>query len=616
MSNNFKQINFHIFLTLDIETSTDYDNDGKPVNTFLSYGVCKEWVLIKKEPREVNECAFRDWEELDDFLTKIDSKQIGKGKVLCFVHNLAFEYSFLSTCLYTPDRVLASSAHKPIACSFVEIPNIEFRCTYQMSQMSLKRMGVSVGLPKLESDYRYIRPCDKVYPVEWDYCRRDTVIPALYVGKFIRQGYTLQSLPYTSTGFVRNDFKSLYKRESNPTWDKVPTEREYQLMQEAFYGGITISNPRNTGKVLTNVSSFDETSAYPYVMLSEQFPVKINHTRKFTDFTVDRGIAKIRLKNVRSKFTWGWLSIHRMDVEGDFESFNGKILRADGVVGSFTDVDFNAIKMTYTFDGYDVLDAIVVSEFEKIPECYSDLIAKYAKRKSELKRAVKSEPDNKDLLFDYAMAKSRLNSIYGMSVEKLVKPEWTVDENGEWYSSFPPYSDFYDKTATKNNGHVGRSFMIGVYVTAYARYNLLKAIVTNCPDSFVYADTDSVKFVDDRNKKFVDTNKPMPPTASEGTELMGKFDFEGTYDKFITWGAKKYASEINGEINVTVAGLPKRGWNLDKIENFKPVKVFEKCKLAHSYLPNGCALYPVDYTLDITDNDKIILEQFERYWIK
>ena len=143
---------------------------------------------------------------------------------------------------------------------------------------------------------------------------------------------------------------------------------------------------------------------------------------------------------------------------------------------------------------------------------------------------------------------------------------------------------------------------------------------------------------------------------------MGEFDSEGYYNTFITWGAKKYAfTKGNDHIHFTVAGLPKV--NTDKnnykppeceyqgktkqiltLADFKPGCIFRKCKLGHKFLTSqytfdideetrqainvtniewvgkfieehnihtngGVALYDVDYSLDITKNDRKIIDK-------
>ena len=50
-----------------------------------------------------------------------------------------------------------------------------------------------------------------------------------------------------------------------------------------------------------------------------------------------------------------------------------------------------------------------------------------------------------------------------------------------------------------------------------------------------------------------------------------------TYDKFITQGAKKYCVEIDGQIHVTVSGVPKKGGAkcLKRIEDFRDDLIFD-----------------------------------------
>lgn len=612
-----------MFAVLDIETSTDYDETDKPVYTFLSYGVISEYLIapITKSLRTIKVTRFRTWEQMDNALQAISRKAKElKKQIIIFVHNLAYEFEFLQKNVYQCRTVTAINAHKPIRCTFKELPYLQFRCTYQLSQMSLRRMGDIVGTPKLDSEYRYIKPSDEVTETEWIYCERDTLIPALYIHKIVTTGQGLPELPLTATGFVRKDFQKLYTEEIDPEWDICPTAEQYRYMTEAFYGAITISNPRHTGLILTDVSSFDETSAYPFVIMSEKYPRVIKNFWRQGEQLPNSYIVTVKFSNIKSRFEWGWLSIHRAkECDGTINIFNGKILEAGSLTLTVCDVDLVSINKTYTYTKMEILGGVILGEKLEMPDCYTRLVTQYMERKTMLKAQVKSDPDNKDLLFEYAQAKARVNSIWGMCAQKLIQNDFVVNNDGEWTPIEGSIDDVIEKCKKKSPdgaAHLGRSFLFGVYITAYARANLLKAILRNCPDTFVYSDTDSVKYLDGtRGKDFVDTNKRMPSDSPNSVKDLGKFDYEHTYDRFITWGAKKYATETDGVLSVTVAGLPHKGWEPylpNGIEDFKPVTEFKNVKLAHKYLPSGVALYEVGYTLDITENDRQVLSDYNR----
>ncbi len=111
-------------------------------------------------------------------------------------------------------------------------------------------------------------------------------------------------------------------------------------------------------------------------------------------------------------------------------------------------------------------------------------------------------------------------------------------------------------------------YSIGVWVTAWARYWLERAIklVHDTPGAmFLYTDTDSVKFVGDVDFSTLNTElmKASEASGSFATDrkgnihYMGVYELDGEYKRFATMGAKKYVYEDGKGIHVTVAGLVK-----------------------------------------------------------
>lgn len=663
----------YYFTTLDIETTTKYDVDetGKqiPVAVWLAYGYFN---LYDKDGLPLERNYFRTWEELRKSLIRLENRFTGY-KIYCFVHNLSYEFDFLIKNISKPEKILTNSSHAVISSTLEEYPQFEFRCTYMISAHSLAAVGKEVGLPKLDSDYRFILPHDKVTEKEKKYCVRDNDICARYVVSLIKEYGTLRNIPYTKTGRVRKTFNefynSIYNSENPCTWDTMPDEDCYDAMNDAFAGGCVFSNPLFTGIVMKNVHSYDITSSYPYVMLAEKFPYTIKKVPNPDKSLLMHPfwIAKIKFNRIRSRYLWQWLSISKMN-DYDFQSaewFNGKLISSSYIVRTITSTDYRMICKTYRFDSIELLEFYDCEQYDYLPYPYIETIKIYGERKSELKAICKntpeSDPNYMNLQREYMLSKNDFNSIYGMSVQKLISPEYTIDELFQWHEKEQHYE--------KKDKHLHRNFLFGVWITAYARRNLLNAIIKNCPQTFVYCDTDSIKFIGENN--FIDTNPPLPDKfkAIKALSKLGRFDYELTYKQFLTYGAKKYAYTTRFDpsnpkdfvkgVHLTVAGLPKsrpgkmniyyKGNHFHKLNTIKEFRIgtqFKSCKLGKKYITTlynfdeddnynvcnlrtnaestcdylrendivtngGVALYPTDYELDITITDKNYIKEME-----
>lgn len=645
----------YYFLVLDIETSEldeDIERNGNiiknPLAVWLSYGWIK---LYKIDGTVVDKCYFREWFELIQYLSKI-AFRFGYYKILCYVHNLSYEFDYLIKNIAKPKTILSNSTHSIISSVLENYENIEFRCTYQLSGYSLKKIGEMVGLPKLESDYRCIYPEDEITKEEIEYCERDCDIVAKYIVDVCLKEYgKLFNIPYTKTGRVRKVFKEFYDADkSEKDWDLMPDENCYQALLDSFSGGLVLCNPIFCGLVLNNVHSYDIKSSYPYAQLSEEYPYTIRKSinigkNQLTKFKF--WIAKIKFINIKSKYTWCTLSMSKMNDYDIMESvwFNGKLAQSPYIVRTITNIDFEILNMTYDYDDFEILEFYPLEKYGKLPEPYIKTIEHFSIKKYECGIELDRNPTPENER-EYMLAKNDFNSIYGMCVQKIMQSEYTIDENFLWIEK--------EKEYKKQDKHLKRNFLYGIYITAYARRNLVRAIIKNCPYTFVYCDTDSIKFIGDNN--FIDTNPPLLEYANNKSICkLGKFEYEGTYEKFKTFGAKKYC--IVGEkykkkdnkngVRMVVAGLPKNVNPLDNIDEFVCGKLFENCKLAKKYINNqysfsvdcfdnsiievrdnrdlesfflengintngGVALYPTSYLLDMTESDKWYTENAQK----
>lgn len=233
------------------------------------------------------------------------------------------------------------------------------------------------------------------------------------------------------------------------------------------------------------------------------------------------------------------------------------------------------------------------------------------------------------------------NSLYGMSVTNNIKDNVIYDNSLGW-SEKPLENSEIIKMLEKEKKQGFLSFSYGVWVTAWARYNLLTNLV-KLDKYVIYADTDSLKLkegfdknvIDNYNKKVlekiknvsekldIDIDKFKPKDKKGKEHLLGIFDNDGNYDKFITQGAKKYAyiDAKDKQIHITVSGVPKKGAKaLKRLEDFKDDFVFRfedtgknlliynddqiefdlldyQGNITHETSKFGCCLVPTTYEL-------------------
>ena len=130
-------------------------------------------------------------------------------------------------------------------------------------------------------------------------------------------------------------------------------------------------------------------------------------------------------------------------------------------------------------------------------------------------------------------------------------------------------------------------YAYGVWTTAHARASL-QAGIDLCGDNLVYVDTDSCKYLGEVDfseynaARIAECEKSgAHATDPKGvTHYMGVYEYEGTYKRFITLGAKKYAYEdSNGKLHITVSGVGKKSGAAELAEHggleaFQPGFVF------------------------------------------
>lgn len=495
--------------------------------------------------------------------------------LVMFVHNLAYEFQFLAGLYpFRPEEVFLREARKPIYARMLGC--IEFRCSYMHSNMSLSKFTEIMKCEhrKLDGDtfdYDIVRyPWSELTDYETQYCINDVLglVEAIKT-EMKRDGDTLHTLPLTSTGYVRRDAKAAlwpirWKIESI-----LPYQREYALLRAAFRGGDTHANRYKVGKILENVESYDETSAYPAQQRTRNFPITpfrwlsgedlqmtniidyIRHGRAVVGRYVFSGL---RLRNEREPVPY--LSLSKTQSSA-FVVDNGRLLSADLCTTALTEIDLAIVMRQYCADKIACEEAMIARK-GPLPKQYLDVIDKYYQDKTMLKNGPDGETEDEadERQYQYMKSKNKLNGIYGMSAQDPIR-ESIQFIDGDYQA--------VHKTDEEKRQALEKAYFPyqwGVYTTAWARYALHEAIQI-AGDNIIYNDTDSVKTdaaidLSQLNARLVDRAKRCGAFAHDRNGkvyYMGVFDKEDGYDRFITQGAKRYAYERDGKLGVTVSGV-------------------------------------------------------------
>lgn len=589
--------------TFDIETSSYYILDDK-VYPAITYDELPEKDKKRCSKRShmyiwmfgINDIVYygRTWDELREFLRRLDN-HIGDLKYV-FIHNLAFEFQYLKSNFHFSE-VQARKSHKVITAIMSEY-NIMLKCSYMMSNVALKYLPKMFNLPVEKKvgdlDYSKIRnPNTPLSEKELGYCEYDCLVVYHYIKKELEVYEDVKHIPTTNTGKVRRELQDLtrsnfkYRRIVYKAINTNPII--YNRLCEAFLGGYTHANWIYADEVLKNVDSYDIASSYPYVLVTQKYPnseflpCNIKSVEKMSKRLAY--LLVVRFKNVKCKYYNNFISASKCRNLRGAKYDNGRLIEAKEFEMTLTDIDFYFFLDTYTLE-YEILECYYASK-NYLPKTLIEFILDKYVGKTQLKGVEGME-------MEYGRIKGMYNSIYGMSVTNNIRDEVKYYDNDGTWEEIPLTNEEIIEKLKSEKKKSFLSFAYGVWVTAYARDNLLRRVIAN-DDYVVYCDTDSCKLVEgydknvfiDYNKSVeerinfvarvlkLDVNKYAPSDIKGNKHTMGLFEKECTYQEFITQGAKKYAYKIDGNIHITVAGVPKSGAKaLKSLDDFRDNFVF------------------------------------------
>lgn len=540
----------------------------------------------------------RTWDEFFECLgITQDSMDISEKKhLVIYVHNLAYEFQFMKHWIKW-DKVFAVKQRRPV---YAIAGGFEFRCSLILSNYALQYIGSNLlyKYPMTKKvgqlDYSKIRNC--VTPIsssELEYCVDDVRVVMCYIQQKIEEDGDITKIPLTNTGYVREycrnwcfysdkllpEDREKNKKEYHALMKSltISSPDEYYQMKRAFAGGFTHASALHSCKVLKDVGSGDLTSSYPYHMIAEYYPM--------TSFTYignveDNRLFNYYIKNYCCMFDVTFINLRPavtfenpisrsrcvIDESKRYQVNNGRLVSADEVTTTITELDWDTIYKFYTWDEVKIFNMRVAVR-GYLPKDFILAILHLYGNKTSLKGI-------EDKHVEYMVSKNMINSSFGMAVTDIIRDEFQFDE--DWCRVLPDVSSQLE--AYNNSYNRFLYYGWGVWVTAHARHSLFKAIY-EFDEDYVYADTDSIKGLNfDKHADFfkrynrevqlklmdmcahynIPFSACQPMTIKGEKKLIGVWEMERPYKRFKTCGAKRYMFEYDdGKLSFTVSGLNK-----------------------------------------------------------
>lgn len=627
-TDNKKNIYFDCPNSFDIETSSYKNENGEKrcVMYVAMLGINGYYTKLR---------TYFDLLNIFNFL----KTEFSDYKIIIYVQNLAYEFQFIRKWVNVT-KLFAVKDRKPL---YFESDNLIFKCSYLLSGLSLEKMGETVGVQKQVGKLDYTKVRHSKTPLTYSeelYCLYDLIVLDKYIEKEMETYSHICYIPFTKTGKVRKHIKNVcfyggnkshkksgyqYTKYRRQMKDLTLTEGAYTQLKKAFQGGMTHSNPYNTHKKIYNVWSYDETSAYPAVMLRYQYPMSA--PRKYipenlNEFhkTIKRHCAvfTIKIEGLEPKLFYDFpISLSKCEKIKNYTISNGRVMTADMLITTITEQDYYVYKAFYDWDKISIKNMYIFNK-SYLPTEFLNAMLDLYQQKTELKGVAGKE----DL---YQNIKGMLNSFFGMCVTDICRDNIEYDDINGWYISSGDMAADIEKYNKDKMRFLFYAW--GVWITAYNRRVLFDAII-ELKEDYIYSDTDSVKFKNyEKHKGYfertnaeilrvnkavcevlgIDYQKTCPKTIKGVEKPLGVWENEGMYQIFKTCGAKRYMVMKDFKLSFTVAGCSKVKAIPYLQEKYGKYKAFDyfgdnmyippehTSKMTHTYIDEGFTEELTDY---------------------
>lgn len=628
-----------VIIAADTETSKSHEVSSDPLpNHVVAWTIsfrayhCNICTIYGTKPSEMVEALKKIREAL-------------KGdEIYIYFHNLSYDHVFLRLFLYNafgyPVKELNTKPHYPIMLGFDN--GIILKDSLCLAQCKLEKWADDLNVEHKKAvgswDYDLIRDQGgKFTKEERKYIEQDTLALCECLDAFcISLGKTIYSIPYTATGIPREEVRERAKKnKGHANFKKQALSFEqFEKFMKLYHGGYSHGNRFFIGDILNDdpMRCKDFQSSYPYCLCAFKYPAEkfvplgtdckpeyiLENSEKYA-FIFRMNFFNIRLKD--HFLPMPALQSSKCEHSINMKVESGRVLQAGYCTLYLCEQDLIVLNSLYTWDSDSVCTEVEVALKDYLPRWFTDYVYELFAEKCRRKPFKEEDP------VGYALAKSRVNSVYGLTVQKSLRETFIeVKEAGEYkinkegttaYYEAGEYRQDFDQDFEAEyakylkNRNTVLPYQWGCYCTAYAFRNLFElGACVNCqydqeghlafPPRWIYSDTDSCYSDDWNEDKVAEYNKKCkekllannygPVIVNDKEYWLGVAEADSEYSEYVVLGPKRYCgrSTDDNELHITVAGVPKQGAVClkDDIKNFSINFIFDgevTGKKAHFY---------------------------------
>lgn len=429
----------------------------------------------------------------------------------------------------------------------------------------------NLPINKLEIDYNENR--EKGHTLnekEVDYLKHDVVICAMALDILFKQELTKM----TQGSNALADYKKIIgEKKFNEYFPSPNYDKE---IRRSYKGGFTYLNPIYASKAVGNGNVFDVNSLYPSVMYYK--PLPYGEGQYFDGEYVPDDIYNLYVQNFVCQFELKKNKIPTIQLKNNLRFIPTQYLTSSN--DEFVSLCLTSVDMALFKEHYDIYNIEYYGgyKFKSTTGLFKDYIDKWI--------AIKIESTLNGNASMRTLAKLMLNSLYGKFAL-----------NPEVCSKYPVYDDGkirYEQGTPEIRKPL--YIPVGTFITAWARDKTIRtsqkikdySLKKYGKDMYIYSDTDSIH----TTLPLEDCKKIMSISQTE----LGKWAHESSFTRARFIRQKSYTEEINGEMHITCAGMPKQCYKFVTWDNFY-VGAKYSGKLQMKHVKGGIILKDVDFSI-------------------